>query len=229
LTNKYGCDSAVTLTLAILPSSTNTINASICQGDSYTVGAIIYTTAGTYFNHLNNYLGCDSAITLNLTLNAQPSTPTITASNCELICDSVATSYQWYKAGVLITGANSQAYTISTSGFYSVEVTNAAGCAKASAPVYFTCAAAGVENIINSTKMEVFPNPFQTSIMINFNQKVTKGELQILNSLGQTLKTQKVENSNSEKVDLSSLAEGFYYVQLKSSNNNQIIKISKTN
>ena len=225
--NYLGCDSAVTLNLTVKPTSTKTINASICQGDNYTVGTTQYNTTGSYTINLTNYLGCDSTVTLNLVVNALPGTPTITAFNCDLICDSVGTSYQWYRAGVKITGATSQGYTINSPGFYSVEIGNAAGCKKTSAPVYFTCTNVGIEHLIDLPKMEAYPNPFYTNLTVNFNEKIIKGELIVLNSLGQIVKSQLVENTITETIDLQDLSKGSYYLQLKSNNNYQVIKITK--
>ncbi len=47
-----------------------TINASICQGSSYTFNGIAQTTTGTYLDTLVNAGGCDSILTL--TLNVSP-------------------------------------------------------------------------------------------------------------------------------------------------------------
>ena len=66
--NYTGCDSIVTLNLAIRPTSNTTINATICSSESYLFRGIYRTTAGTYRDTLANYLGCDSVVTLNLTI-----------------------------------------------------------------------------------------------------------------------------------------------------------------
>ncbi|MFN8286180.1 MAG: T9SS type A sorting domain-containing protein [Chitinophagales bacterium] len=64
-----GCDSIVTLTLSVLNPSASTINQSICSGSSYSFGGQNLTQAGTYHDTLTNAAGCDSVITLNLTVN----------------------------------------------------------------------------------------------------------------------------------------------------------------
>jgi gliding motility-associated-like protein len=70
LVNAVGCDSAATLKLTVnLPTSAK-VTSSICNGDSYYVGNSVYTVGGTYVNHLANLSGCDSVVTLNLTVNA---------------------------------------------------------------------------------------------------------------------------------------------------------------
>ncbi|MEM1320597.1 MAG: PA14 domain-containing protein, partial [Bacteroidota bacterium] len=82
LTALNGCDSTITLTLTVLPTLTTTLTESICDGDSYTVGTSTYTTSGTYTDVLTASNGCDSTVTLTLTV-----LPTLTTTLTESICD----------------------------------------------------------------------------------------------------------------------------------------------
>ncbi|MCO5279621.1 MAG: hypothetical protein M9931_01040 [Chitinophagales bacterium] len=56
--------------------SASTINQSICTGQSYSFNGQTLTQQGIYFDTLTNANGCDSLITLNLsvgrTLHQQP-------------------------------------------------------------------------------------------------------------------------------------------------------------
>ena len=62
-----GCDSIVSLELTVFPIKYRTLDISICNGASYTVGTSVYNTAGTYIDTLaSNLTGCDSIVTLNL-------------------------------------------------------------------------------------------------------------------------------------------------------------------
>lgn len=72
--NAQGCDSVMTINLTILQSTTNTINEVVCL--SYTVpsGDETYTVNGTYTDTIPNAAGCDSIITINLTVNNSSST-----------------------------------------------------------------------------------------------------------------------------------------------------------
>ena len=73
LANINGCDSVVVLDLAISPSYHDTISATICLGDRYQNAGFdtIPEQAGliSYSQNLKTQLGCDSIITLNLTVN----------------------------------------------------------------------------------------------------------------------------------------------------------------
>ena len=85
LINQYGCDSLITLDLEILYSSFYTDSVTACDnytwldGNSY----ISNNTTATYIT--SNNVGCDSVITLNLTI--QPSDSTIDSISS---CDSLS-------------------------------------------------------------------------------------------------------------------------------------------
>jgi hypothetical protein len=65
-----GCDSTVTLNLTVNPVYTGGVqNEVICQGDSFTFGGTAYTTTGNYPFTFQSINGCDSTVTLNLTVN----------------------------------------------------------------------------------------------------------------------------------------------------------------
>lgn len=69
LTNAVDCDSVVTLHLTVKHSTNTTINAEIIQNDlPYLLNDSTYTATGTYYQHLTNAAGCDSTVTLNLTV-----------------------------------------------------------------------------------------------------------------------------------------------------------------
>ena len=107
LTNALGCDSVVTLDLTINYSSTGVDVITSC--DSYTwIDGVTYTASNNTATHtLTNALGCDSVVTLDLTINyANAGSSSITS------CDE----YDW----------NGQLITVS--GNYTQQFTNTSGC-----------------------------------------------------------------------------------------------------
>lgn len=100
-----GCDSVVTLTLAVNAPTTSTLTVTSC-GD-YTLNTQTYTTGGTYTQVIENAAGCDSTITLELTIN-QPSNSSLT----ETACGSFTLNGQTYTA----------------TGVYTQTLVNAANC-----------------------------------------------------------------------------------------------------
>ena len=77
-----GCDSIVTLNLTINPVANTTLSAAICDGTTYTENGFNVSEAGTYMQNLQTIDGCDSIVTLNLTINPVANT-TLSAAICD--------------------------------------------------------------------------------------------------------------------------------------------------
>lgn len=64
-----GCDSIVTLNLHVSPTHDTTINAEICDNETYTLNGFIESESGVYTHNEVNIYECDSIFTLNLTVH----------------------------------------------------------------------------------------------------------------------------------------------------------------
>lgn len=82
LGNQYGCDSLVTLNLIIDSSFHYEYVDSLCTGSSYTFADMTITTGGIFTNDLTASNGCDSTITLMLTLLEKPNVSIVTDHDC---------------------------------------------------------------------------------------------------------------------------------------------------
>jgi len=67
-----GCDSIVTLNLTVTPYKTNTVNTTICAGQSYTFNGVTYHSNQIGLKDTFTTLGCDSIVTLNLNVTPYP-------------------------------------------------------------------------------------------------------------------------------------------------------------
>lgn len=74
LTADNGCDSVVTLTLKVLPTQETALSAAICTGETYVFNGDTLSDSGTYIYELTGENGCDSTVTLVLTVNPTQST-----------------------------------------------------------------------------------------------------------------------------------------------------------
>ena len=107
LTSVTGCDSILTLTFTVRPRIVTSITQPICNGSAINFNGQTITTAGTYLDTVTSVNGCDSFITLNVTI-AQATAATISKSACG--------SYSF--------GGN----TLTLSGTYLDTISNVAGC-----------------------------------------------------------------------------------------------------
>ena len=98
LVNAAGCDSLVTLDLTINSSNSGTDTQSAC--DMYTwIDGNTYTSSNNTATHiLTNSVGCDSLITLNLTINTVDNS--VTQSGAMLTANQTGGSYQWLECRV---------------------------------------------------------------------------------------------------------------------------------
>ncbi|MFZ4400626.1 MAG: SBBP repeat-containing protein [Bacteroidales bacterium] len=69
LSTYLGCDSIVTTNLTVAPKKQMILNPVICQGEVVTVGTHAYAVTGNYKDTLTTYMGCDSIVITNLTVN----------------------------------------------------------------------------------------------------------------------------------------------------------------
>jgi uncharacterized protein YegP (UPF0339 family) len=82
LTDENGCDSTVVLTLTVLPTKSTTITASICEGETYNFFGLSLSETGDYEFGFEAENGCDSTVTVRLTVRPIQRT-NIEATICE--------------------------------------------------------------------------------------------------------------------------------------------------
>jgi hypothetical protein len=111
----------------------NGININGATNNNY-----VLTTPGSYSVNVTNSFGC-SAITpsVNIIVNPLPTT-SVNTSNATTFCqggsavisssNNIGITYQWFKNGIQINGANSSNYNASTSGNYNLFITDNNGC-----------------------------------------------------------------------------------------------------
>ena len=107
-------------------NSYSTINVEAC--DSYlSPSGYMYTNSGTYVDVIQNNEGCDSIITINLTINNsieiinQPMNIELCENDTaifSILVTGTNISYQWKKNGIEIIGANSNSLIINNAELY---------------------------------------------------------------------------------------------------------------
>jgi hypothetical protein len=121
--------------------------------------------AGSYNVRVTNIFGCSATSSpINVVVNPTPSIPTISnnrpltfcAGDNTILSSSSNNGNQWLLNGNVINGANTQTITVTTSGSYSVRVTNASNCSAISSPTTVTVQSIPVVPTISNTRPLTF-------------------------------------------------------------------------
>lgn len=153
--------------------------------------------------------------------NAAPAIPTITENNA-VLSSSVASTYQWYKNGVQISGANSQTYTPSDSGVYLVRITDSKSCvSQYSAGFRYKTGGgnSGVSDIFKQ-QISIYPNPGSGQFQLRMDSETSNYEVVVSTITGQEI----FRGSNISSFDISSADAGLYFVSVLIENQGKITK-----
>lgn len=155
------------------------------------IDGITYTADNNIATHsLTNAMGCDSIVTLDLTI----------------LSSSV---YAMVAAGVdSYTAPSGAVYT--SSGLYSDTIPNAAGCDSV-ITIDLSLQFTGIEEY-NNEYIQLSPNPASDAINIQgINDLVDVQEIKLISMMGSILLE---SNSILETIDVSNLARGVYYIHI---------------
>jgi hypothetical protein len=123
-------------------ASSGEITVSAC--DSYNWAGTLYTTSTVATKVFTTVGGCDSTVTLHLTINSSPSAATIAVVGSDTGCPGTGValtataggtiaSYQWLQNGNLVATTTAGNYAALASGGYSVKAVNLDNCSVVSA------------------------------------------------------------------------------------------------
>jgi PKD repeat protein len=181
---------------------------------------ICYTQPGTFDVTLitTDANGNNDTLTLTnyITVFTTPDFPTI-SQNGYTLTSSAANSYQWQLNAADIPGATNQSYDVLQTGFYTVIINDENGCAN-SAMQYVQIT--GIDEMADAA-FSIYPNPSDGRVMIELQKGQMAGEVsvKVVNPLGQIIYSSKenISSTNWKKeFDLSNLARGIYFIELKS-------------
>ncbi|MBI4646394.1 MAG: T9SS type A sorting domain-containing protein [Bacteroidia bacterium] len=128
VTDANNCTTTTSATITEPAAITSTDAATICDGETYTFGTQTLTVAGVYNETFTAVNGCDSVVSLTLTVNALPTaaisgTTTICSGETTTLTASGGVSYEWS------TTETTAAIDVTVANTYTVTVTDGNGCA----------------------------------------------------------------------------------------------------
>ncbi|MFA7274350.1 MAG: T9SS type A sorting domain-containing protein [Crocinitomicaceae bacterium] len=209
--NNLGClsTSRSAVNAVVNNSTTGDTTATACV--SFNWYGIDYSASGTQTHTLYTVNGCDSVVTLDLTIN--PINLTTTSAADSIGSNQSGGTYQWIDCATntAINGATSQYYVPIQNGSYAVFVT--------SGPCSDTSACVTVANVgLNSneswtTNISMYPNPTNGVFSIHLNH-IKASTVRVLSVLGQEIYRANCDDSNLS-VDIQDQANGIYILELQ--------------
>lgn len=205
LQTETGCDSVVIMNLLVLGDLESTVESTICATENLNFGNQLLTDAGTYMETFTSDRGCDSLVTLNLSVVAAKES-TMDSTIC---------------AGESMLFGNDN---LTETGMYTQMLTSDSGC-DSMVILTLTVDTLGQGNCAMSVgieeerlaSIEIYPNPVKERLLIN-SARVKMNTIQLVNITGQIVSTQTFSKGNAPiqaEVNMQDVEAGVYWVLIQ--------------
>ncbi len=247
--NAQGCkatSAAQTITMHVLPqpSITPAGTTVICEGTAFELMAapatsnqwyngqepingataqnLNITQTGAYRVLVGSMHGCENLSAAAIVkVNPAPEVPTVTFVD-SLLTSTAAFNYQWFKDGVLLSGANQQTLALTSNGSYYVMVTGSNGCSSRSATSNIVNLT--IDNVTATAQVMVYPNPIGNQFTI---ESVQAGSYQLIDITGKRILTGNFAQG-ATAVPVHELACGVYQLLIQSKGTSpQVVRLVK--
>ncbi len=216
--NQWGCDSLLTILATINYASSSTDVITACNSYTWIDGNTYTANNNTATHILTNAAGCDSIVTLNLTINTVD--VSVTQNSTILTANVTGATYQWLDCDngyAVINGETNQSFTATQNGNYAVEVlqnncTDTSSC--------YSVTNVSVVQLENDNLFRLYPNPVSSILNIETNNNIS---IKIVSILGETIVEKKLLTGKNS-IDVSTLATGIYFIQSENGENVKFIK-----
>jgi hypothetical protein len=203
----------------------NLISASLCKGQSYTVGTQTYTQPGTYVTRIPGTGTCDSVIEVTLTRPVIDTTVTVNGPALKAMQDNAI--YQWVNCSqgyAPIQGAGFQNFTPTNSGVYACIVT-IGGCSDTSnCRIYNRL---GSNNITWEQGLNIYPNPTNGQLNVRADLMKSNFTMTITDINGRVMSQSTGIPATTNVISLQDLANGVYLLNITSEGKTVRTKIVK--
>ena len=192
-------------------STSSAINPSVCDTYTSPSGNYVWATNGTYTDTILNVAGCDSIISINLTIT--PTNVGVTNNNPSLTANATGANYQWLDCDnnfASILGETGQTYTATENGNYAVSVTQN-GCTDTSA-----CYTITILKILENTFQELpglYPNPTSGALSLEMGREYDNITINISNIGGKVISSKSYKSITSIQFEIKE-TPGIYMVEV---------------
>jgi hypothetical protein len=217
-TDANGCQGTDQVLVTVASQTTSSITQAACL--TYELNGQVYNQSGIFTQTLVNAQGCDSILTLNLTINGLPSIPVVNVGGDNLLSTPAVpnTTYQWVycPSGLSISNQNDTSYLPNVNGSYAVEASNSCGTVVSEC---VTIDNMGIEELTNP--LVIYPNPTPNVLYV---QGISASETTYLLFDNQSkLLLEGNLTSIANAISLFELPSGLYHLYI----GNHIFKIIK--
>jgi len=224
LTNAGGCDSVVTLNLTISYPTFATDEITACGSYTWIDGNTYTENNNTATYTLTNAAGCDSLVTLDLTIN----TVDVSVTNCSpaLMANEADAEYQWLDCSndmAAITGETQQTFIAQANSSYAVQITKN------------NCTDTSACEVVNNVSIQendfekilaLYPNPTSGNLQISLSSTYESVTVRVQNELGQEINKQTFANTDKLEVNIEGPA-GIYFVEIAADFRKATLKVIK--
>jgi hypothetical protein len=209
------------LSLTINSSTYSTQTVTACDGYLWTQTGQTYTSSGNYNDTIPNASGCDSIITLSLTIEQTPTT-SATADASNVLTATGGTTFQWINCtnNQAINGANSATFTPTVNGTYAAIVGNGTSCDDTTNCV--TISTIGM-NEISTISIKSYPNPTNNEVTLTFDSN--EAQVIVYNTQGKLIQTKTIHSG--EQVSLKEVETGVYFFEVTTEKGRAVKRVVK--
>jgi hypothetical protein len=223
--NASGCETTMTLDLTILNSNSGVDTQTACDSYTWIDGNTYTSNNNTATWTLSNISGCDSIVTLDLTINSVNDT-SVSIDGGTLTANNNLATYQWIDCDDNydeIAGETSQSFLPAINGNYAVVLTEN-GCTDTSSCIFIN--ALSIETNNGLLDFNVYPNPTRKELNIAFDTQIENVELRIFNAMGQLVSENTFVNQKLLQVFLPE-PNGVYAVELSTEKGKSTFQVLK--
>ncbi|HIA36429.1 MAG TPA: T9SS type A sorting domain-containing protein [Flavobacteriales bacterium] len=224
LTQVTTCINADTSTYYTCTSSV-VLNETACDSYNWVANGLTYTLSGTYVATLINTAGCDSVVTLNLTIDTVD--VSVSQTDSVLTANDSSATYQWLNCNngfAPVSGAVYQSFTPSAIGNYAVEVQKN-GCVDTSA-CYSVTALMVKPNYFDASLL-ISPNPTSGKVYIDLGKQYESFAVIIRDITGKIVSENFLESATALDVFIPGNI-GLYFIEVRTGKGlSAIIKVMK--
>lgn len=193
-------------------SSSDTVEAKLCYGDTLSVAGNLITRQGVSLLSFPRTGLCDSLVYYDVQSPIDPKI-TVNATNKTLTASISNAKYQWYDCtnAFALPGDTNQVFSPWVPSSYSVIITEN-GCTDTSECVNVT--QVGLTEKIAGLKTYVFPNPSSGLFNLQFSEDVKNVDIQIIDLNGRVILEKELNTDNGFMLDITSKPTGMYILKV---------------